>query len=58
MAGVAVDSKTGHVFTGNGRGRSVSEVDPVTKTILRTVAVDGPVDAIAYDPSPRAHLRR
>ncbi|MFY9662936.1 MAG: YncE family protein [Candidatus Cybelea sp.] len=50
MAGVAVDFKTGHVFTGNGRGRSVSEVDPVTKTILRTVAVDGPVDAIAYDP--------
>lgn len=50
MAGVAVDSKTGHVFTGDGSGRSVSEVDPVTQTILRTVAVDGPVDAIAYDP--------
>ncbi len=50
MAGVAVDSKTGHVFTGNGDGRSVSEVDPVAQTILRTVAVDGPVDAIAYDP--------
>lgn len=50
MAGVAVDPATGHVFTGNGRGRSVSEVDPVAQKILRTVAVDGPVDAIAYDP--------
>jgi DNA-binding beta-propeller fold protein YncE len=50
MAGVAVDPKTGHVFTGNGDGRSVSEVDPVAQKILRTVQVDGPVDAIAYDP--------
>lgn len=50
MAGVAVDPSNGHVFTGNGRARSVSEVDPVAQTILRTVAVDGPVDAIAYDP--------
>ncbi len=49
MAGVAVDPATGHVFTGNGRSRSVSEVDPVSQTVLRTVAVDGPVDAIAYD---------
>lgn len=51
MHGVAVDPATGHVFTGNGTNRTVSEVDPVTKAILRTVAVDGPVDAIAYDPS-------
>ena len=36
-------------ITGNGRGRSVSEVDPMAQTILRTVAVDGAVDAIAYD---------
>jgi len=50
MAGVAVDPATGHVFTGNGSARSVSEVDPQTQTILHTVAVDGPVDAIAYDP--------
>jgi DNA-binding beta-propeller fold protein YncE len=50
MAGVAVDPQTGHVFTGNGRSRSVSEVDPATQTIVRTVTVDGPVDAIAYDP--------
>jgi outer membrane protein assembly factor BamB len=51
MAGVAVDPATGHVFTGNGDGKSVSEVDPNTQTILRTVKVDGPVDAIAYDPA-------
>jgi DNA-binding beta-propeller fold protein YncE len=50
MAGVAVDQATGHVFTGNGDSKSVSEVDPSTMTILRTVPVDGPVDAIAYDP--------
>lgn len=51
MAGVAIDPATGHVYTGNGAGKSVSEVDPVAQTILRTVAVDGPVDAIAYDPA-------
>jgi DNA-binding beta-propeller fold protein YncE len=50
MAGVAVDSSTGNVFTGNGDARSVSEVDPQSQRILRTVTVDGPVDAIAYDP--------
>ncbi len=50
MAGVAVDPATGHVFTGNGESRSVSEVDPETMKILRTVPVDGNVDAIAYDP--------
>ena len=50
MAGVAVEPVSGHVFTGNGRGKSVSEVDPVSMTVLRNVAVDGPVDAIAYDP--------
>jgi DNA-binding beta-propeller fold protein YncE len=50
MAGVAVDAATGHVFTGNGDSRSVSEVDPDSQQILRTAIVDGPVDAIAYDP--------
>lgn len=50
MHGVAVDPATGHVFTGNGDARSVSEVDPETQQILRTAIVDGPVDAIAYDP--------
>lgn len=50
MAGVAVDPATGHVFTGNSTGRSVSEVDPNAQRILRTVALDGTIDAIAYDP--------
>lgn len=49
MAGVAVDPATGHVFTGNGKANSVSEVDPQMQTILRSINVDGPVDAIAYD---------
>jgi DNA-binding beta-propeller fold protein YncE len=51
MAGSAVDPATGHVFTGNGEGDSVSEVDPLAMTVLRSVATSGPVDAIAYDPS-------
>jgi DNA-binding beta-propeller fold protein YncE len=49
MAGVALDPVSGHVFTGNGADRSVSEVDPSTATVLRTIDLDGPVDAIAYD---------
>ena len=49
MAGSAIDPVTGHVFTGNGDGKSVSEVDPEKMEILRSVPVDGPVDAIAYD---------
>jgi len=51
LHGVAVDPANGHVFTGNGTDDSVSEVDPETKTVLRTADVDGHVDAIAYDPS-------
>jgi DNA-binding beta-propeller fold protein YncE len=50
MAGSAVNPVNGHVFTGNGDGDSVSEVDPVSLTILRSVDTAGPVDAIAYDP--------
>jgi hypothetical protein len=51
MAGSAIDPATGHVFTGNGDDDSVSEVDPVTMTVLRSVDVSGPVDAIALDAS-------
>jgi hypothetical protein len=51
MAGSAVDPITGHVFTGNGEGNSVSEVDPVAMTVVRSVDTSGPVDAIQYDPS-------
>jgi DNA-binding beta-propeller fold protein YncE len=51
LHGVAVDPATGHVFTGNGDARSVSEVDPVTMKVVHEVDVDGEVDAIAYDPT-------
>ncbi len=47
--GVAVNPANGHVFTGNGIDDSVSEIDPVAGKVLRTVKVDGHVDAIAYD---------
>jgi hypothetical protein len=50
MAGSTVNPANGHVYTGNGDGASVSEVDPVSLTILRSVDTSGPVDAIAYDP--------
>ena len=51
MAGVAVDPANGHVYTGNGDGKSLSEVDPVTMKEVHRVDVAGPVDAIAYDPT-------
>jgi outer membrane protein assembly factor BamB len=51
MAGSAIDPVTGHVYTGNGEGRSVSEVDPVAMKVLRSVDLPGDVDAIAYDPA-------
>lgn len=51
MHGVAVDPETGHVFTGNGESRSVSEIDPVKQQVLNTVKVAGNVDALAYDAS-------
>jgi len=51
MHGVAVDPANGHVYTGDGTSRTVSEVDPATKTVVRSADVDGNVDAIAYDPS-------
>jgi DNA-binding beta-propeller fold protein YncE len=49
MHGVAVDPENGHVYTGDGESQTVSEVDPVTMTVVRTANVDGKVDAIAYD---------
>jgi outer membrane protein assembly factor BamB len=49
MAGVAFNPDNGHVFTGNGDGRSVSEVDPVTLKELQSVDLPGSIDAIAYD---------
>jgi DNA-binding beta-propeller fold protein YncE len=51
MAGVAVDPDNGHVYTGDGDDKAISEVDPVTMTEVHRVDVSGPVDAIAYDAS-------
>lgn len=51
MHGVAVDPATGHVFTGNGTDKTVSEVDPATLKVLRSAEVPGEVDAIAFDPA-------
>jgi len=51
MHGIAIDPATGHVFTGNGTDRTVSEVDPGTLKVLRSASVDGAVDAIAFDPA-------
>lgn len=50
LHGVAVDPQTGHVYTGDGEALTVSEVDPVSRTVVRAADVDGKVDAIAYDP--------
>lgn len=50
MAGVAVNPATGNVYTGDGDGKAISEVDPVWMRVVHRVSVDGPVDAIAYDP--------
>jgi DNA-binding beta-propeller fold protein YncE len=51
LHGLAVDPQTGHVYTGDGESRSVTEVDPVAMNVVRSVDVDGVVDAIAYDPA-------
>ncbi len=50
MAGVAVNNATGNVYTGDGDDKAISEVNPVSMKEVHRVAVDGPVDAIAYDP--------
>jgi DNA-binding beta-propeller fold protein YncE len=51
MHGVAYNSAGTRVYTGNGDDKSVSESDPATGKVLRTAAVAGPVDAIAFDES-------
>jgi len=50
LHGVAIDPQTGHVYTGDGEARTVSEVDPVAQKVLASLDVDGNIDAIAYDP--------
>jgi len=55
--GVAVNPASGHVYAGIGSDPStgddtgaVSEIDPVTMKEVNRVTVEGPVDAIAFDP--------
>ncbi len=51
MHGVAYSADGTKVYTGNGDDKTVSEIDPSTFAVLRTVSVPGPVDAIAFDES-------
>ncbi len=51
MHGLAVDSRTGDVFTGNGSDNTLSKVDPVAMKVLSSIDVPGHIDAIAYDPA-------
>jgi len=49
VAGSAPNTASGHVYTGNGGAKAMSEVDPVSLKEVARVEVGGPVDAIAYD---------
>jgi DNA-binding beta-propeller fold protein YncE len=49
MRGLAVNPADGHVFTANGDDRSVSEVDPQTLKVLRSVDLPQVLDALAFD---------
>jgi len=51
MHGVAFNPMTGVVYTGNGSDKSVSEVDPKSLRVTRSVDVAGEIDAIAFDPA-------
>src|SRR5271166_4252344 len=46
LHGVAVNPADGHVFTANGLARSVSEVDPVTLKVVRSVDLPAILDAL------------
>jgi len=48
--GNAVDEMTGDVFTGDGDSGTVSEVDPAKMTVVNSLDIGHPIDAIAYDP--------
>ncbi len=50
MSGVAVNPANGYVYTGNSSSNTVSEIDPVSQKILRTVVLGGHIDALQYDP--------
>ena len=49
MHGVDVDPSTGMVFTGNGTDQTISEIDPVSMKVVRTLQVPGNIDGMAYD---------
>ncbi|MEO9169557.1 MAG: hypothetical protein ABI278_00090 [Candidatus Aquilonibacter sp.] len=51
VAGSAINPADGHVFTGDGADKAISEVDPVALKEIHRLPVAGPVDAIMYDPS-------
>ena len=53
LHGVAVNQATGDVYTGDGDTGTVSEVDPVKMTVVNSVDIGHPIDAIAYDPATR-----
>ena len=46
-AGSAPNTSTGHVYTGDGDAKALSEVDPVSLKEVQRVAVSGPV-AVSY----------
>ena len=50
LHGVAVNPTTGHVYTGDGDTGTVSEVDPNAMSVVRSVDIGHPIDAVAYDP--------
>lgn len=51
MHGIAIDPRSGMVFTGNGTDQTVSKVDPSTQRVAGSVDVPGSVDAMVFDPA-------
>ena len=51
VQGNVVNQATGHVYTGDGESGTVSEVDPVKMTVVNSVDIGHPIDAITYDPA-------
>lgn len=47
--GVAVDTRSGHVFVGNADDGTVSMLDARSGVVLRTIAVGGPLGVMAVD---------
>lgn len=49
MHGLAVDERTGVIFTGNGTDQTISKIDPATMAVVTSTDVPGNIDAMAYD---------